>query len=41
MESLLEPTPEPTWMLAKQGYDLVREEIYEARFATNKDFLGA
>jgi len=40
MESLLEPTSDPTWLLAKWGYDPVREEIYEARFATSNGFLG-
>ena len=40
MESLLEPTPDSTWVLAKQGYDPVREEIYEARFTISNGFLG-
>jgi trehalose/maltose hydrolase-like predicted phosphorylase len=40
MEPLLEPTPDPAWVLASQGYDPVREGIYEARFATSNGFLG-
>jgi trehalose/maltose hydrolase-like predicted phosphorylase len=40
MENLLEATPDPAWVLAKQGYDPVREEIYEARFAISNGFLG-
>jgi trehalose/maltose hydrolase-like predicted phosphorylase len=40
MQNLLEPTSDLSWMLAKQGYDPVREEIYEARFAISNGFLG-
>jgi Glycosyl hydrolase family 65, N-terminal domain len=40
MESLLEPTHDPAWVLAKQGYDPVREELYEARFAVSNGSLG-
>jgi trehalose/maltose hydrolase-like predicted phosphorylase len=40
MENLLEPTSDPAWVLATQGYDPVREPIYEARFATSNGFLG-
>jgi len=40
METLLEPTSDPTWLLTKQGYDPVREEIYEARFAISNGLLG-
>jgi hypothetical protein len=40
MEKLLEPTSDPTWVLVAEGYDLLREGIYEARFATSNGFLG-
>jgi trehalose/maltose hydrolase-like predicted phosphorylase len=40
MQNLIEPTPDPTWVLTKHGYDPVREEIYEARFAISNGFLG-
>ena len=40
MESLLEPTADQTWLLSKHGYDPVREDIYEARFAISNGFLG-
>ena len=40
MESLLEPTSDATWILAAQGYDPVREGLYEARFAISNGFLG-
>ncbi len=40
MEGLLEPTSDPAWMLAAEGYDPLREGIYEARFAISNGFLG-
>ena len=40
MESLLEPTSDPAWVIAALGYDPVREGIYEARFAISNGFLG-
>src|SRR6476469_5278754 len=40
MEKLLEPTSDPTWVLVAEGYDPLREGIYEARFATSNGFLG-
>lgn len=40
MESLLEPTQDAAWVLAAQGYDPIREGIYEARFAISNGFLG-
>jgi trehalose/maltose hydrolase-like predicted phosphorylase len=40
MERLLEPTSDPAWVLAAEGYDAVRENIYEARFATSNGFSG-
>jgi trehalose/maltose hydrolase-like predicted phosphorylase len=40
MEGMLEPTCDPTWVLVAEGYDSVRERIYEARFATSNGFLG-
>ncbi|MBV8614945.1 MAG: glycoside hydrolase family 65 protein, partial [Acetobacteraceae bacterium] len=40
MERLLEPTPDPAWLLATEGYDPLREGIYEARYAISNGFLG-
>ena len=40
MEKLFEPTSDPTWVLVAEGYDPLREGIYEARFATSNGFLG-
>ena len=40
MESWLEPTSDPAWSLAKHGFDPVREQVYEARFAISNGFLG-
>ena len=40
MEPLLEAISDPAWVLLKQGYDPVREEIYEARFAISNGLLG-
>ena len=40
MERLLEPTSDPAWLLAKEGFDPLREEIYEARFSVSNGFLG-
>jgi trehalose/maltose hydrolase-like predicted phosphorylase len=40
IETFFEPTPDPAWVLATQGYDAVREGIYEARFAVSNGFLG-
>ena len=40
MGNFLEPTSDPAWVLAAQGYDPVREGIYEARFAISNGFLG-
>ena len=40
MERLLEPTSDPTWVLVAEGYDPLREGIYEARFTTSNGFLG-
>ena len=37
---MLEPTADQTWLLSKHGYDPVREDIYEARFAISNGFLG-
>ena len=39
MESLLEPTSELGWVLAAQGYDPLREAIYESRFAISNGLL--
>jgi hypothetical protein len=40
MESLLEPTSELAWVLAAQGYDPLREAIYESRFSIRNGLLG-
>lgn len=40
MGNFLEPTSDPAWVLAAQGYDPVREGVYEARFAISNGFLG-
>jgi trehalose/maltose hydrolase-like predicted phosphorylase len=40
MERLLEPTSDPAWLIAKEGFDPLREAIYEARFAISNGFLG-
>jgi trehalose/maltose hydrolase-like predicted phosphorylase len=40
METLLEPTSDPSWLLTVEGYDPLREGIYEARFAISNGFFG-
>jgi trehalose/maltose hydrolase-like predicted phosphorylase len=40
MESLLEPTPDLAWVLAAEGFDALREAIYESRFSISNGFLG-
>ena len=40
MESLLEPTPNPAWVLTAEGFDALREAIYELRFSISNGFLG-
>jgi trehalose/maltose hydrolase-like predicted phosphorylase len=40
MESLLEPTPDPAWSLAVEGFDPLREAIYESRFSISNGLLG-
>jgi trehalose/maltose hydrolase-like predicted phosphorylase len=40
MDELLEPTPDPKWVLAAEGYDPLREHIYEARFTISNGLLG-
>lgn len=40
MESLLEPTNDPAWLLVAEGYDAIREGIYESRFSISNGFLG-
>jgi trehalose/maltose hydrolase-like predicted phosphorylase len=40
MEKLLEPTSDARWVLVTEGYDELREGIYEARLATSNGFLG-
>ena len=40
MESLLEPTPNPAWVLTSEGFDLLREAIYESRFSISNGLLG-
>jgi trehalose/maltose hydrolase-like predicted phosphorylase len=40
MESLLEPTTDLAWVLAAEGFDALREAIYESRFSISNGFLG-
>ena len=40
METLLEPTSDPSWLLTAEGYDPLRESIYEARFAISNGIFG-
>src|SRR3974377_448682 len=40
MESFLEPTPDLAWVLAAEGFDPLREAIYESRFSISNGFLG-
>ena len=40
METLLEPTADPAWVLAAEGFDALREAIYESRFSISNGFLG-
>jgi trehalose/maltose hydrolase-like predicted phosphorylase len=40
MEHFLEPTSDSAWVLVTEGYDAVREPIYEARFTISNGFLG-
>jgi trehalose/maltose hydrolase-like predicted phosphorylase len=40
MESLLEPTPDLVWLLAAEGFDPLREGMYESRFSISNGLLG-
>jgi trehalose/maltose hydrolase-like predicted phosphorylase len=40
MESLLEPTADLAWVLDAEGFDALREAIYESRFAISNGFVG-
>src|SRR5262245_18200413 len=40
MESLLEPTPDLAWVLTAEGFDALREAIYESRFSISNGLLG-
>ena len=40
MESLLEPPPDLGWALAAEGFDALREAIYESRFSISNGLLG-
>jgi trehalose/maltose hydrolase-like predicted phosphorylase len=37
---LLEPTPDLAWVLAAEGFDPLREAIYESRFSISNGLLG-
>ena len=37
---ILAPTPEPGWLLRHEGYDAIREQQIESRFAVSNGFLG-
>lgn len=36
----LEPTPDLTWVLASEGFDPLRQAIYESRFSISNGLLG-
>ena len=40
METLLEPTSDLAWVLAAEGFDPLREAIYELRFSISNGLLG-
>ena len=40
METLLDPTPDLAWVLAAEGFDALREAIYESRFSISNGLLG-
>jgi trehalose/maltose hydrolase-like predicted phosphorylase len=40
METLLDPTPDLAWVLAAEGFDALRETIYESRFSISNGLLG-
>jgi len=40
MEHILDPTTDPTWILESAGYDPLRENSVESRFAISNGFLG-
>jgi hypothetical protein len=40
MEDILRPTADPSWVLAVDGYDPLRERSIESRFATSNGFRG-
>src|SRR5246127_140632 len=40
MASLLEPTSDLVWLLAAEGFDSLREAMYESRFSISNGLLG-
>ena len=40
MESMLEQTPDSAWVFTAEGFDPLREAIYESRFSISNGFLG-
>src|SRR5271166_6134647 len=40
MESLLEPTADSAWVFTAEGFDPLREAIYESRFSISNGLLG-
>jgi hypothetical protein len=40
MKHIQEPTQDPAWVLASEGYDPLRETSVESRFAISNGFLG-
>ena len=40
MSDLLEPTPDPEWVLHHKGYNVLTENEVESRFAFGNGFLG-
>jgi len=40
MRDPLEPTPDPGWIIAHEGYNVLTESEVESRFAFGNGFLG-
>jgi trehalose/maltose hydrolase-like predicted phosphorylase len=40
LQDVLEPTPDPRWLLTADGFDPLRENVLESRFTVSNGFLG-
>jgi len=40
MRDVMQPTPDPDWVLTHEGYDVLTENAVESRFALSNGFLG-